>query len=215
MQLRFAVLPIVSLLFGLSPAEAQQDTAARRAAAADHRACVASGYKSRSVKYTACRRTLVARRAAAQRDDTGWHWWGERPFARACQAEGYRPGTAAFDRCLRQLQSRETERARQEDDARRQQEQDRQNRENNCFRHGMGLTTPLGGSSFSIFCPGSSRTIVCPGDISCPVCPGGAGCPPPPTPVCPGGIGCPPTPMPTPPPAPVPTCPGGPGCPPK
>jgi hypothetical protein len=170
MWFRPALLLTMLTIAVCSPTEARQEAHAVRGPEADHYACLKSGFRQGSENYVACRKQLARRRAprSGRHETRERSWW---PFPNAidygCESRGYKPGTAAFQECRRRSELAEAQR--------RQQEQQQQ-QEVGCLRGGSGIITPLGGSTFSVFCSG--RTFICPGDINCPVCPGSIGCPP-------------------------------------
>jgi hypothetical protein len=170
MPYRLTVMLFAFAVAACSPAEARQDAQGARAAQVDHQRCLRNGFRPGSSKYDACRKQLARRRAPEpeRRQARERSWW---PFPNAidyvCEVRGYRPGTAAYEDCRRQEEFAAGQRRLQE----QQEEQQK-----SCLRGGTGIVTPLGGSSFSVFCPG--RTFICPGDINCPICPGSIGCPP-------------------------------------
>jgi hypothetical protein len=162
MRPKWIAMFAVCIFVSAPPAQAWEDDELQsRVADGDHHVCLKKGFKSGSARYAKCRKALARERTKAQqeRDD----WWV--PFAMHCRQLGYARGTAAFEECRRRLHSQELQRLQQQN-------------ETACITSGTGITTPLGGSSFSIICPGSSRPLLCPGSPGCPICPGSIGCPP-------------------------------------
>lgn len=150
------------IFVGAPPAQAwEDDEPESRVEDGDHRVCLKKGFKSGSARYAKCREALARERTNAQQGRNDW--WV--PFAMHCRQLGYARNTAAFEECRRRLHLQELQRQQQQN-------------ETACITNGSGITTPLGGSSFSIICPGSSRPLLCPGSPGCPICPGSFGCPP-------------------------------------